>query len=53
MVTMVFNGVQNIITDKPDKMYRLREEGASLTEIEKLLLYFGYLMRLDLGVDIK
>jgi len=53
MVTMVFNGVQNIITDKPDKMYRLRKEGASLTEIEKLLLYFGYLMRLDLGVDMK
>jgi len=53
MVTMVFNGVQNIITDKPDKMYRLREEGTSLTEIEKILLYFGYLMRLDFGVDMK
>ena len=53
MVTMVFNGVQNIITDKPDKMFRLREEGASLTEIEKILLYFGYLMRLDFGADMK
>lgn len=45
MVTMVFNGVRNIITDKPDMMYRLREESASLTEIDKILLYFGYLMR--------
>lgn len=45
MVAMVFNGVQNIITDKPDTMYGLREESASLTEIEKILLYFGYLMR--------
>jgi len=45
MVTMVFNGVQNIITDKPDMMYRLRKESASLTEIDKILLYFGYLMR--------
>jgi hypothetical protein len=47
MDRLIKRGVENIITDEPDVLIRLRDEWASLAGTERLLLASRLLLGLD------
>jgi glycerophosphoryl diester phosphodiesterase len=47
MVQLMKRGVDNIITDEPDLLIRVRDEWAGLTGTERLLLASRLLLGLD------